>query len=157
LRTRTRKALELRFTGTWEFTKSDRLVYILDAKSGSKLALKAHLQSDSIRAKAGVIRYRLGVGVEEQVVTLYGEWKFGHVGELRFELSRRSRSANSLDFTVVKATKSGNRIGFELRLRGDTKPAFILTWEKKQGPSLKTYLRFMPDEWKAGIGLEGVF
>ena len=157
LRTRTKKVQELRFTGTWELTKKDRLVYVLDAVSGTKLAFKVHLQSDSIRARAGAIRYRLGAGVAGQVVTLYGEWKFGRAGELAFELSGRSSSVTSLTFSATRIVKTGDRLGIEVRLRDDVKPAFILTWEKKQIPSLKAALRLMPDEWKATIGLEGAW
>ncbi|HPT07974.1 MAG TPA: hypothetical protein PLO85_07515 [Candidatus Omnitrophota bacterium] len=81
------------FEGHWQITAQNQLTYFLERSLHSGFNFKAQLESPSIRAEEGVIKYRLGAGFEEKgrkqekILTLYGAWRFSNSLTLDFDIS----------------------------------------------------------------------
>ncbi|RKY42776.1 MAG: hypothetical protein DRP85_01845 [Candidatus Makaraimicrobium thalassicum] len=133
LKTKTRVDRILIFKGYWEFGK-DHIVYRLARAGNSFFRFKAALQSRSLRAADGTIKYQIGIKYSKgkvrhrikQTLTIYGKWKLGRDFDVGFEVEyagNRRREIRFLaeklvgqDGTVAVSLKSenGQRLGLEV-------------------------------------------
>ncbi len=100
LKTKVKQTQILIFKGFWAVGKN-RLVYRLEGRSDSSFSFKAAFQTRSIRAKAGAIKYQVGIiysrgGVKrtrKQTVTIFGTWKLSK--DLSLEFTVKSYGSKS--------------------------------------------------------------
>ena len=88
---KTTRVETLTFRGRWDLTEKNALVYLMEGGSDSRFRFRAALQTQSILAKKGEIRYQIGVsgeGKKEKLRTLvfFGKWKLSTRLELVFEM-----------------------------------------------------------------------
>jgi len=111
----------LNFKGYWNISSANRLVYILEGSSTSRFEFKVQLESPILYPKKGEIRYRIGVGIRQsrlstpgQILTLYGEWKFGRNLGLTFQMDYGQGKVKTMEFGA-EATFGRNKIIFALK------------------------------------------
>ena len=123
----------LGFRGFWEISARDRLTYRLDAQGHSVFRFRATLESKSLLAKEGEIRYQIGIELAgrknplERTVTLFGKWKVNRDFSLDFELDRPEKPQRF-------------RFGATYRLVGDDEISFSL--EDERGRPFGIEVRF---------------
>ncbi len=112
LKTKERDLHTLTFRGYWDVTEANRLTYVLDRDSDSAFRFRGTFQSRALQAKAGRIRFQIGVQAEGrrrvQTVTLFGKWKLSHDLSLEFEVPYGDGAVQGIGFGA----------SFELGARG---------------------------------------
>ena len=99
----------LTFKGYWQLPSADRLAYIFEGSLTSRFEFKVQLESPTLYPKKGEIRYRIGVGIRqsrlagghEQIIILYGEWKFGRNLGLTFQMDYGQGKVQSIEFGAI--------------------------------------------------------
>jgi len=90
LKTKTKTVNELVIRGTWDITEKNRLTYYVGGDTAQAMRFRGTFQSPSLLAKAGEIRYQVGMEVRGRVrpqnPSLFGVWKFSRRLELSFEM-----------------------------------------------------------------------
>lgn len=111
----------LNFKGHWDISSANKLVYILEGSSISRFEFKAQLESASMYAKEGRIRYRIGIGAKKnrfsgssQIISLYGEWKFGKGLGLIFKMDYGRNKIKEINFGA-EAKFGRNEVAFALK------------------------------------------
>jgi hypothetical protein len=164
LKTKKKYTNTLYFKGYWDIYQANRLTYILDLKNNSAFIFRAYLETPSLIAKRGVIKYRVGIGVrgsslfKTEVVTLYGVWKFSRGVGLTFEMDYKGQVVKAIRFDLYLYIRDKNKITFGLRSKeGDDlgiNLEFSRSFLKKEA---RWFLRFFKNSRdigaKAGIEL----
>lgn len=150
----TGKELEetLSFQGVWEIRQKDHLTYTLGLSGKSQFDFRATLQSSSLIAKKGEIRYQIGIhlsGRKEPVireVVLFGKWKLSKALALSFQVEYEERRRHAISFKSSFRINENDEVVFALL---DTKGrrlglevAFERSFFEEQG---KAFLRFYRD------------
>ena len=111
----------LTFKGYWNISAANRLVYIFEGSSTSRFEFKVQLESPTFYPKKGEIRYRIGVGLRQsrltapdQLLILYGEWKFGRNLGLSFQMDYGQGKLKVIEFGAT-VTFGHNKIIFALK------------------------------------------
>ena len=126
LKTKTKICNLLVFEGFWQINTSNRITYILKQSTKSVFDFRVQVETPNLYPKAGVIKYRLGMGVredadfKEQVISLYGAWKFSRKLGLSFEMDYGKNKLQAIDFEA------------EANLTGRDEVIFILTDKKRE-------------------------
>ncbi|MDD3297048.1 MAG: hypothetical protein PHU64_06815 [Candidatus Omnitrophica bacterium] len=123
LKTRQKSIRQLSIKGFWSILKKNRLVYALDIDGESLFNFKAYFQTPSIQGKKGAVQYRLGAGFrkgpQDQIITLYGVWKFNKDG-ISFEMDYGNSKIKALRFKANVRLKGDNNLVFDLKsLKGE--------------------------------------
>ncbi|MFA5145020.1 MAG: hypothetical protein WC723_03330 [Candidatus Omnitrophota bacterium] len=125
------------FKGYWDISSASRLVYILEGSSASRFEFKAQLESPTLYPKEGQIRYRIGIGARKsrlnkrrQIITLYGEWKFGRNLGLTFEMDYGQGRVKSITFGA-EVTFGSNEVIFALKDEIGEPLGITLTFTRK--------------------------
>ena len=89
LKTKTKKAHYFTIDGRWHIVSDKQLHYILEAGTNNYLSLAAAIETESIYAKTGKIRYKVMLGYVQtqtniQKLVLSGAWKFSKKFEISF-------------------------------------------------------------------------
>jgi len=100
---RTKEERVLVFNGAWRLTDKDKLAYALDTSGESGFLFKVQLENSGISGKFGVLKYRLGVGVDEMGRPVEKVIKF--FGVLHLDITKR----DSLEFEFTGT--EGRRLG----------------------------------------------
>lgn len=137
LRRGKKKERTIVFRGRWDFTRS-RIVYSLERFSGSVFEFKAALQSPSLRASDGKIKFQVGIKYRKdrayrrvrKVVVLYGAWKLGRGFSVRFEMPSPGGSAAVLVFEAGKLEGNYGKVVVFLRRAGEKKMALEVEFRK---------------------------
>ena len=135
LKTKRKELKLLVFQGAWDITEKNRLAYRLGGGSDPAFYFRAALQSKSILAKKGEIRYQAGLEVsgkrQTQDIVLFGKWKYsdklGLFFEMEYEAGRKKSIgfggdyslASSRSVSVELKTAAGRPLGIELVLTQD--------------------------------------
>ncbi|MDD5194634.1 MAG: hypothetical protein PHQ96_03035 [Candidatus Omnitrophica bacterium] len=110
----------LAFKGFWQMNERNRLTYVLDLNQDSYFSFRVALETPSILAKTGEIRYRLGIGIEQnrlpktRVITLYGLWKVSKDFGLSFEIDYGEGLVREMRFGAQLRLAKNNEIKFQL-------------------------------------------
>ena len=112
----------LTFSGFWQISSANLLRYIFSHSSQSRFDFRVHLQTPNVYPKKGAIKYRLGIGVKEdlkpariQVITLYGNWKFSRSLGLYFEMDYGQGKLRRLVFDTEVNLSQRDKVIFKLR------------------------------------------
>lgn len=120
LKRRIKAVSRLEFSGYWQIFEVNKLTYIISSATNSRFDFKAQLESSNLYPKAGVIKYRLGIGVkqakriEPKIISLYGVWKFSRNLALNFEMEYANNQVHSLQFGAEVNFSKSNRIALNL-------------------------------------------
>lgn len=120
LKTKNKDSYALTFSGYWEISQKNSLIYRFSTGSKSRFDFSAALQTSNLYPQKGAIKYRLGAGVKEgrvsraKLVTLFGEWKFSKTLGLSFEMDYGKGNVRSLNFGADVNLTSKDKITFNL-------------------------------------------
>ncbi len=122
LKTKTRVTKTLIFKGKWNLGE-DRLVYSLEGSRDSYFTFKVSLQSRTLRAKDGEIRYNVGVRYSQkkvrhnykQNIAIRGKWKFGKDLSVGFEVLHTAKRIKKIDFVIEKLVAYKNTVTVKLK------------------------------------------
>jgi hypothetical protein len=119
LRTKIKSVSTLVFKGYWDITEKNRLTYYVGGDSAQAFKFRGAFQSRSLLAKAGELRYQLGMEVRGrtrlQTLILFGVWKFSNRLEISFEMESSLGDRKKIVF------------GGAVLLRPDSKIEVLLT------------------------------
>jgi len=111
----------LTFKGYWNISSANRLVYLFEGSLTSRFEFKVQLESPTFYPKKGEIRYRLGVGFRQsrlsalnQLLILYGEWKFGRDLGLTFQMDYGQGKVRAIAFGA-EVTFGRSKVIFALK------------------------------------------
>lgn len=134
LRKGVKKEKQLVFKGYWQLRRG-RIVYCFERSNNSFFAFKTALQSRSLKAAQGAIKYQIGIRYlkgktyrqHKQVIAIYGKWKLGKDFSVGFEVAYSRGKRRQMRFliekfvagggtiTVTLKDYSGKRLGLEVR------------------------------------------
>jgi hypothetical protein len=108
----------IQFDGFWQFTDKNKLCYRLKYSKKSQFEFRAHLQTANVYPKKGAIKYRIGVGYgktrKEEILKLYGSWKFSRKLGLFFEVSYSKGEIKRYSFSAKVNLTKKDKITFSL-------------------------------------------
>ncbi len=125
LKTKRRWRQELIFKGHWDMTERQELTYSLGGDTDNTFRFRGAIQTKSLLAKRGEIRYQLGMEVfgkkKIQSVTLFGAWKWSRDFQLSFEVEYAEGRKHAIIFGGTVFLKNGAAIEVQLATRdGDS-------------------------------------
>ncbi|MDP8299998.1 MAG: hypothetical protein P9L88_08885 [Candidatus Tantalella remota] len=117
-----RKLQTLVFKGYWEAGK-DRIVYRVEGNNNSFFAFRAAVQTKSLMASRGKIKYQVGIKYSRgrvykeivRTVTIFGKWKLNKDLSVRLEVSRVGGKKYSVNFGVEKVVWDNGRLDISLK------------------------------------------
>ena len=117
---RTRDEHTLFFTGHWDITATDQLVYRVGGSADSACTFTVSLRSPSLLASEGRIVYEVGIGVAEgraqpTRVALLGTWKLNRDLSVSFEIPYAGGRVQAIRFEGVAALSPRDRVAVALR------------------------------------------
>ncbi len=130
LKTKNKNSHLLTFSGYWEISQKNSLIYRFSTGSKSRFDFSAALQTPNLYPQKGVIKYRLGAGVKEgrvsrtKLITLFGDWKFSKTLGLSFEMDYGKGNVRALEFGADINLTSKDKVTFNLVSR-ERKPLGI--------------------------------
>lgn len=112
-----KKTQTLYFKGYWQIDKRNRLTYILDR--GSEFDFRVYLETPSLIASRGAIKYRVGIGIKSKasVISLYGVWKLHRKTGLSFILEYAGQRIKAIHFGAFLLIRERSKIAFSLKNR----------------------------------------
>ena len=130
MKTKTVSSKTLVFRGHWDFEKN-RVTYRLEGSDDSSFTFKATLQSPSLRASDGCIKYQIGAAytrskTSKRLISIYGKWKLNRDFSASFEIARPDSKHSILKFEAESAickngsvivslkTQQGEKFGLEI-------------------------------------------
>ncbi len=112
---------KLVFKGYWDIGEDHRLTYFVGGSSYSFFRFRGTLQTKSIYAKDGEIRYQVGVELQGrkrlQTITLFGKWKLSHDLSLSFEIEYEDGRKKAIVFGGECALTKDTEISVNLKSR----------------------------------------
>lgn len=122
LKRSTKTSESLLFRGFWDLGEK-RIVYRLEGATDSFFSFNAAVQSKSLRASDGAVRYQVGVKYSQgkvrrsvkQTVSIYGKWKLGKGFGLAFEIAYSGRKKQLIHFSADKLFWNNRKITFSLK------------------------------------------
>lgn len=120
LKTKAKICRTLTFEGFWQISSADRLTYILSHSSKSRFDFRVQLESPNLYPKAGVIKYRIGIGLRKdkpsqtKIVCLYGTWKFSRRLGLMFEMDYGKGRFQGIEFAANICLHKKDEVVFSL-------------------------------------------
>jgi hypothetical protein len=159
-------AKTLVFNGYWVLGKS-RLVYRLDHSKDSFFSFKAAMQSNSLRAADGVIRYQVGVKYYRgrvyrsirRSISIFGVWKVEKDLCVRFEVQYSGGKRRSIEFGVEKMLGERASITVSLKNEFQEKPGIEVRFSKKLKNDAELFLELsrMKEESRIVGGIKVAF
>lgn len=143
------------------------LVYKVEGSNDSVLSFSAALQTPGIVAKAGEIRYSVGIrftsgGKEKKLlrsVAIYGTWKLGRDLALGFEAESTVREKNVISFTAEKLIFDNGKLTVGLKTEDGRKFGGEVTFTKALARDVELFasLASLAGETRAIGGVRGSF
>ncbi len=148
------------FQGHWLIDSQNQLTYILSGSSESRFDFRAQLESPSIYAKDGQIRYRIGVGLSgqkrrENIISLFGVWKFSRLLGLSFEMRYGQGRIESIEFGADADLSRNDKISFNLVNKTGKRLGINLIYTHKfiQDNNAQAFLRFKRLQKESGVDI----
>ena len=158
LKRRTKEEKTLIFKGFWE-VKKKRLVYRFEGFPRSYFAFKVALQTPSLRASSGTIKYQVGIRYyvgkvfreRRQVVTLFGTWKISKELEVSFEVAYSGRNKRSLIFTAEKVFREGSSLWVSLKDEEGKKLGIEVVFTKRFLEDAELFISLSHDAYESKV------
>ena len=140
LKTKTKHEKTLVFRGHWDLYRT-RMVYSLEGTDTSFFSFKAAVQTKSLMAKQGEIRYQLGAGVSSGkgkggaisrtvTITIYGTWKLSRDLKVSFEIKGPAAEKREIIFGIDKIFAENRKITVSLKDKKGEKLGMDITFTK---------------------------
>jgi len=133
LKTKKKVDRKLVFRGHWDIGKN-RIIYSFEGSNSSLFVFKAALQSKSLRASEGKIKYQVAIKYTrkkssktiKREVVIYGKWKFSKDFAVGFEVKYSDRKIYTIDLSIetfmtekdsikiLLKSKKGQKLGIEV-------------------------------------------
>ncbi len=145
-------ATDFTFDGAWDLPGPRVLAYRLE--SGRTFSFRGSLQTPSILAKAGEVRWQLGAGATRgrraRALVFFGKWKLGRDLSLDFELERGRGRRRALRFGAAYGIGRGGELslGLTARTGAPLGAELVLTRDFLRGDG-RAFLRFRRDAEEA--------
>ncbi len=136
LKTKQRRTHALCFKGYWQISERNRLTYMLDIKNNSYFEFRTYLETPSILAKRGEIKYRAGIGIKgkplfkTQIISLYGVWKLSRKAGLSLVLDYADGSIKTINFDAFVNVKEKDKVTLSLKSRKGKDLGISVTFTK---------------------------
>ncbi|MDD4013487.1 MAG: hypothetical protein PHW14_04800, partial [Candidatus Omnitrophica bacterium] len=174
-RLKTKEKMDFSFglKGKWEIGEgcqalsAKRIAYRIEGSSDSVLLFSAALETPSIRAKAGEIRYSVGVrftsgGKEREILrsaAVFGSWKLGRDLKLAFDAETTAKGRNVITFTAEKPVLKNGKLIAGLKFPGTYKPAAQIEFAKPLARDVELFFggSIGQDGYRAVGGVRGKF
>lgn len=136
----------LRFTGTWDVTARDRLVFHVEGADNSTFEFRASLRSPVLNARDGRIVYEVGVGAARRRtapsrVVFFGRWKLHRDLAVSFELAGAGGRPQSLRFEGTYALTPRHELEVELLGRRGEPLGLAVTFSRHVMENGRGFLR----------------
>ncbi len=159
LRTKTKRERVLIFKGHWDVLEKRRIVYRLEGGSDSFFSFKAALESPSLSASSGRIKYQIGVGytrdkVYESVrktITISGFWKLCDDLKVAFEVGYSGGRHSEVTFSAEKVVFRGGTLRLALKSARDEKLAFEVSFRKAFTSDAELFLALARSAYESRI------
>lgn len=127
---------ELVFKGFWRLEQDQRLIYYFNTDNNAGFSFKLLKGSNSIVAKEGLVRFRLGCGVrakQEKVrsVELMGVWKLRNKTALSFQTRFGKRNVEVIRLGVSIPLSKNKKIKAELSGFKGRKPGLRVEFQER--------------------------
>ncbi|HDZ77395.1 MAG TPA: hypothetical protein ENH41_04875 [Candidatus Omnitrophica bacterium] len=99
------------FKGSWDISNRYALSYVLDGVSSSRFDFKVSLGIAAQRGKKKGIKYKIGIGVSQKDISLFGEWIYKKDIGLLFAIEHEKGKRSTVAFSArVKLGKKNNLV-----------------------------------------------
>ena len=120
LKTKTSRKGSFSLKGTWQIHSRRQLVFLVEGDDRSRLDIKAMLQTPSIRAKKGEIRYRAGIGLRSgrrvgRYITFFGKWRINRDLSIDFEVRSGRSLIQTFHFKAGYSPDRKSKVTFSLK------------------------------------------
>ena len=134
------------FDGSWDITRSDRIVYRLSGASDSAFEFRASLQSPSLIARDGRIVYQVGIGLakgrtQQRRVTLFGTWKLRRDLSVSFEIPYAEGRFHAVRFEAAYAPGARHQLSVQLLNSRRQPVGLTVTFTRQLAPDAGLWLR----------------
>jgi len=162
LKTKEKKDFSFGLSGKWDLG-SKRIAYKLEGAGDSVLIFSGSLETPSIRAKNGEIRYTVGMrfvldGKEKQViksVAIHGTWKISSDLRIGFEIANSKAKKNVISFLVEKTILGNGKASIFLKTENGRDFGIELKVSKEFARDLEVFTMLKADN-KGGSALLGM-
>ena len=149
----------LTFAGYWQICQKDHLAYILEESLNSRFDFRVQLESPNLYPQGGCIKYRLGLGVKEsndfkeQVVPLYGTWKFGRNYGISFLVEYAKGKFQTLEFNAQARFSEKDQVAVSLLDRQNQPLGIQVTFTHRflAKNAAELFLRLKQNRQESGI------
>jgi hypothetical protein len=146
----------LAFSGAWDVTGSDRLVYRIEGSTDSAFEFRGSLRSPSLAAGDGRLIYDVGIGLagsrgRRTRVVLSGAWKLHRDLSVSFEMPVAGGRAQAIRFEGAAALSGRDRIGVALSTRHGEPLGLTVTFTRELVPDAGLFLRLRRDEGERSV------
>lgn len=158
---KTKTQEEIGFKGYWQFNSKNRLTYILDLKNSSFFEFKVQMESPILTGKAGELRYRIGIGVQErqsaQLLSIFGTWNINRTKSISFEVDYGEGRIKAITFGARVRLNRDNELVFELTDRMEKDLGFGVQFNRrffKDNASVFSRLKKIEKDLRLETGLK---
>jgi hypothetical protein len=152
LKTKEKQEFSFGLKGAWDLGPR-RIAYKLEGSGDAALSFSAALETPSIRAKDGRIRYSVGVrftsgGREREVIkkaAIFGTWKLGRDLSLGFEAETTAKGKNVITFSAEKPVLKGGNLLVGLKTQDGRKFGAQLKFSKTLSPDAEIFASLSAD------------
>jgi hypothetical protein len=149
LKTKDKEEFFFGLKGSWALG-ARRIAYRVEGSSDSVLTFSAALETPSIVAKDGEIRYAVGVrftvnGKEKLVlssVAIFGTWKLGKDLSVGFEIKNTAAGRNVLTFSAEKAVLKGGTLTLGLKTENGKKFGAEVKFTKAFSKDIQMFVEY---------------
>lgn len=136
LKTKIKVERSIIFRGKWDFFRN-RLVYSLETSGASSFSFKAAIQTKSLLAKKGEIRYQLGTelsnvtnakGFSRQNIIIFGTWKLSRDLKVTFTAKSPKTSKREVSFEIEHLFTENRKIKVSLKDKKGEKMGLDITF-----------------------------
>lgn len=117
-----RQIQKLVIKGYWGISARNRLTYYVGASEDAALTFRGSLQTHSILAQKGEIRYQIGIELNGKpavkTIKLFGKWKISNLAALSFDVAYGNRKYPDITFGAALKGFSGTDIRLNLKTPG---------------------------------------
>ncbi len=133
--------------GVWEIAGKNRLRFLVEKSTDSLLDFRVMLETPSIFAKKGEIRYRIGIRITKQreivrKIVFFGKWKLGRKLALDFEIEYKDGVRHSSRFIFDYCLDSKDKIKLALKTKQGEGTGLEITFSRQFFKNAEGFMKF---------------
>lgn len=147
--TRQRKRFHSLVLKGWWQIGNDRLIYRLHKNIPGGLVIRASMQSRSLRAQDGIVKYQIGIEFEQKGllkkekidITIFGQWKINKDLTVGFYVKYGIKKVESVRLNIKTMIAEGAFLECSVNFDAEGSSAFDISFTKRVVPDLILFLR----------------